>query len=87
MHVLRDEANMIRVEDNGDLRIPKAVLQRLLKASNGGSLQGLKEDQEDFGPGRPVRIGLVTGDTGTEISISRDRRKEVTGCSKPTKST
>jgi hypothetical protein len=74
---MREESdNQVRVEANGDIRIPKALLVRLLRVANNRDPAGLNEDMADFSPGRIVRIGLSSCDSGTEFTIERDRRKE-----------
>ena len=78
MHVLRNEPSSVRVEANGDIRIPAALVMAILRRANSrGTADDLREDQADFGPGKIVVIDYTESDSGTELTITRDRRPEV----------
>jgi hypothetical protein len=76
MIVRRDEPNVLRVADNGDIILPGAFVTALLADGAVGDVKGIAEDLEDFGPGRLIVVRLALSDSGTEITIERDRRTE-----------
>lgn len=76
MIVGRHETNVLRIQENGDVVIPAAFLRSLLTHGGTSDGTGIREDIEDFGPGRLVKVGLAEAESGTEITIERDRRKE-----------
>jgi hypothetical protein len=71
----RDEPCLVRIHDNGDIVIPGEFIRRLLEDHNANDASGLAEDLEDFGPGRCVVVMTAGSDSGTEITIERDRQK------------
>lgn len=76
MTVRRVEWNVLRIGLDGSIKIPSVVLSWLFREANNGNASGIQEDLTDFGPGRLVVIGTCETDSGTEITLSRDRRRE-----------
>ncbi len=76
MTVRRVEWNVLRIGLDGSIKIPAVVLSWLFRKANNGDASGIQEDLTDFGPGRLVVIGTCETDGGTEITLSRDRRRE-----------
>lgn len=74
MKVSREET-VVRVRPNGDVVIPAKAVRALFKAANKNEA-GLKEDLADFGAGRVLVLGHCGSDSGTEITLARDRRQE-----------
>jgi hypothetical protein len=68
MIVRRVEENAMRVQPNGDIIIPAAMVRRLL--------HGDKEDLQDFGPGRILNVSICNCESGTSLTLERDRRVE-----------
>lgn len=76
MIVKRKEPDVIRISPDGSLTIPEALMVELCKRMNHGDEAGLRQDLEDFGPGRLVVLSYAGSESGTEITIQRDRRQE-----------
>lgn len=74
MKVTREES-VIRVRPNGDVLIPAKAVRELLKAAN-RSEADLKEDLVDFGANRVLVLSYASCESGTEITLARDRRQE-----------
>lgn len=73
--IVRRVEDVLRIRPNGDLLIPASLIQECCRRAN-GTREGKAEDLEDFGPGRLVVIGYASSESGTEITIERDQRKE-----------
>jgi hypothetical protein len=74
--VQREEYYSIRVSPSGEIVIPRELLARLLAEANKDDHEGLTEDLEDFGLSAIVIVQTVECDSGTGLTIQRDRRHE-----------
>lgn len=66
---------MIRVQPNGDVLIPASVVIAVLESAN-RSEADTDNDIADFGAGSLLFVSHCGSDSGTEITLARDRRKE-----------
>jgi hypothetical protein len=73
--IVRRVEDVLRISADGSLTIPASQIRACCRLAN-GTKEGKAEDLEDFGPGRLVVIGYASSESGTEITIQRDRRQE-----------